>query len=75
MYMSHLLHIRRYNKPEYSDFPNYPERELSLSLLFLENMLRNIAVLHILTYPFPVCVLEALESQEVAGRAENWSTP
>lgn len=54
--------------------PNDPDRELLL-LSLLQNMLRDIkpsAKLHVLTYPHAVCVLEALESQEDAGRAENW---
>lgn len=75
MFMSHLLYIRCYNRQEYSDFPSYPEREL---LLPLENMVRDIksrSEVHLLTHPFPVCVLEALQSQEVAGRAKHWPTP
>lgn len=53
--------------------PNYPEWDLWL-LLLLENMVRDPkprAEFDMLTYADPGCVLESLESQVDAGRAEG----
>ena len=61
VYISHPPYIRCYNKREYSTFFKYPATELFL-------LVKPKAA-------YPVCVLEALESEEDVGRDENWLTP
>ena len=68
VYISHPPYIRCYNKREYSTFFKYPATELFL-------LVKPKAAYHVLTDAYPVCVLEALESEEDVGRDENWLTP